>query len=149
MHPKLAFPGTKAWVSGGVCLRHGWASVQVVPDLFSSALSLHSPCCPAQQKRRVGSATPSLVNVAQCWARVPPHLLHHAGFGGQRSTEEGRNNFWISWEGRSTIATVAVLDYCWGSCVDPLSIGNFFLIYFFASLRFSPSNCKLLTKNLH
>lgn len=45
MHPKLAFPGTKAWVSGGMCLtplRRGWASVQVVPDLFSSAFSLPS-----------------------------------------------------------------------------------------------------------
>lgn len=43
VHPKLAFPRTKAWVSGGMCLiplRRGWAFVQVGPDLFS----LLSPC---------------------------------------------------------------------------------------------------------
>lgn len=66
--------------------------------------------------------------VAPRWAWVPPCLLPHAGFGGQSSTAEGRNNFWISWEGQSAVATVALFDRCWGSCADALSIGNFFIL---------------------
>lgn len=60
-----------------------------------------------------------------CWAWVPPCLLSHAGLGGQTSAEEGRNNFWISWEGQSAIEAIALLNCFGGSFIDPLSIGNF------------------------
>lgn len=54
-----------------------------------------------------------------------PCLLSRAGLGGQTSAEEGRNNFWTSWEGQSTIEAIALLNCFGDSFIDPLSIGSF------------------------